>query len=234
MGFFAANLQFLRKQRALPEAALASTLGIPTESLSLLEDGISEPSTDLLLRLSDLFEIPVDRLLRRDLAFLSAKANPENLQFILLDVDGCMTDAGMYYSLSGDQIKKFNSRDGLAIYRLIKRKGIQFGLVSSGHTPEILHARADNLGIQRVYTGTRPKIEVIEEWLAEMELGWEHVLYVGDDMNDLPAILKAGFSACPADATTLVKQHADIVLSRKGGDACIRELLEDVIGFDIS
>ena len=96
-----------------------------------------------------------------------------------------------------------------------------------------MEKRADTLGIQHLYFGTRPKVDVIEEWLAELSLGWEDLAYVGDDLNDLEVIKKVGISACPADATRRVREQADVVLRRDGGSGCVREFLEEVLTFEI-
>jgi YrbI family 3-deoxy-D-manno-octulosonate 8-phosphate phosphatase len=84
-----------------------------------------------------------------------------------------------------------------------------------------------------VYCGTRPKIEVAEEWLAEMGLSLQQMAFIGDDLNDLPLLRKAGFSACPADAASQVKAAVHLVLSRKGGEGCVREFIEEVLGADL-
>lgn len=161
-------------------------------------------------------------------------ADRSKIKLILLDVDGTLTDGGMYYTADGNEFKKFHVKDGLAISRLIRRQGLEFGLLSSGTTPAILHARATKMHIQRVYAGTLPKLTVASRWLEELALDFSQLLYVGDDLNDLPLMLKAGFSACPADACKEVKAVADWVLTLKGGEGCIRELLDEVLQYDLS
>lgn len=157
----------------------------------------------------------------------------DQIKLILLDVDGTLTDGGVYYAESGEEMKKFNVKDGLAIHRMISRYNMTFGLISSGTTPHILARRAEKLGIQRTYSGPEPKIHIVSQWLEELGLDFSAVVYAGDDLNDLAVIRKAGFSACPADAADQVKKAVNKVLHTSGGQGCIRELLEEVLGFDL-
>lgn len=198
----------------------------------LYKEGVRDPSPQALLEISDLAGLSVDQLLRKNLRHIEAKKK-DLPKLILLDVDGTLSDGGMYYTENGDQMKKFNVKDGFIIYRLVKRQNVQFGLISSGSAGNIMKHRADTLGIQHLYYGTRPKVDVIEEWLGELSLGWEDLAYVGDDLNDLEVIKKVGISACPADATLRVREQADVVLRRDGGNGCVREFLEEVLTFEI-
>ncbi|MEO1450131.1 MAG: HAD family hydrolase, partial [Bacteroidota bacterium] len=204
MSHFAKNLRFLRQQQDVPLSELALQLNLWENTLTNLERGREEPGIETLLKLSDRFGLPVDHLLRRDLDLDQQRARKRKIKLILLDVDGTLTDGGMYYNERGEQSKRFNVKDGLIIHRLITRQNLRFGLISGGSTEPILRARADALGIDRVYTGRRPKVAVIQEWLAELNLKWEQIAYVGDDLNDLPPLRKAGLSACPADAADAV------------------------------
>jgi len=81
------------------------------------------------------------------------------------------------------------------------------------------------------YAGKRSKVKVAEAWMGELSIGWKQVAFVGDDLSDLEIMKKVGFSACPADAARDVKAAAHHVLQKKGGDGCIRELIEDVLGY---
>jgi len=90
----------------------------------------------------------------------------------------------------------------------------------------MVKARAELLGIQRCYVGRDPKIQILEGYCKEMGIGLENVALVGDDINDLEMIRKIGFSACPSDAVNAVKTQVDIVLSRKGGEGCVREFID--------
>lgn len=150
----------------------------------------------------------------------------QNITFLVLDVDGVMTDGGMYYTESGDQFKKFNTKDGMAV-KIVLEKGINVAFLSSGNTKHIIQNRAKTLGVERVYVGLRPKIEVLKEWCAELNITMENVAYVGDDINDLEIFDAVAFSGCPADAVEAVKLKANVILTRNGGDACVREFVDE-------
>lgn len=149
-----------------------------------------------------------------------------NIKFLVLDVDGVMTDGGMYYTESGDQFKKFNTKDGMAI-KIALQKGLEVAFLSSGNTEHIVQNRAKTLGVERVYVGSRPKLQVLNDWCRELEITTENVAYIGDDINDLDVMDAVGFSGCPADAVEAVKLKVNVVLTRKGGDACVREFVDE-------
>jgi len=151
-----------------------------------------------------------------------------NIRLLILDVDGTLTDGGIYIMEDGSQFKKFNSRDGMGI-RLLQKAGIEVGIISNGKTTSMVQARADMLGMTRVYVGEAKKMDVLEAWMTEMGIGLDQVGMVGDDINDLPVMEKAGLSACPADAVKAVKEKADIVLQLKGGEGCVRELIDNYL-----
>lgn len=150
----------------------------------------------------------------------------QNIKFLVLDVDGVMTDGGMYYTEGGDQFKKFNTKDGMAI-KVVLSKGYHVAFLSSGSQETIVKNRAETLGVKRVYVGTKEKLEVLKEWCSELNLELENVAYVGDDINDLQVIEAVGFSGCPADAVEAVKLKVNVILTRKGGDACVREFVDE-------
>lgn len=234
MSHFAQNLRFIRQQRQLAEADFALSLDLWEDTLKRYERGKAEPDLDTLLRIADSLDLPLDHLLRRDLALERQRIANRKVRLILLDVDGTLTDGRMYYSESGDQFKAFHTKDGLIIHRLIKRQGMQFGFVSSGSTEALMRRRAETLGVQHLYAGTRPKVQVIEAWCEQMSLRFEQVAFVGDDLNDVPLLRRVGVSACPADAVLPVKNAAQVILTRRGGEGCIREFLEEVLGYDVS
>lgn len=149
-----------------------------------------------------------------------------NIKFLVLDVDGVMTDGGMYYTERGDQFKKFNTKDGMAI-KILLNKGLQVAFLSSGSTEHIIQNRAKTLGVGRVYVGPRPKIEVLKEWCAELQITLENVAYLGDDVNDLEVMQQVAFAGCPADAVEPIKLEANVILTRNGGDACVREFVDE-------
>ncbi len=149
----------------------------------------------------------------------------EKIKLLILDVDGVMTDGGMYFTENGDQIKKYNTKDGMAILYLTKNE-FQVAIISSGFKSEMVKTRADLLGIQRCYVGRDPKIEVLNKYCEELNITLENVAIIGDDVNDMEIIKKVGFSASPSDAVNTVKSQVDVVLNKKGGDGCVREFID--------
>ena len=144
---------------------------------------------------------------------------------LIVDVDGVMTDGGMYWSEQGDQIKKFNTKDGLGLMELTK-KSFPVGIISSGFTQVMIQKRAELLGITHCYVGQKPKLEVLETWCKEWGITLENVAVIGDDKNDLPMMKSVGLAVCPADAVNEVKSISDIVLEKKGGDGCVRAFID--------
>lgn len=150
------------------------------------------------------------------------------VKLLILDVDGVMTDAGMFFTESGDQFKKYNAKDGMAIMALTKAN-FQVGIISSGFKQEMVKARADLLKVQHIYVGRDPKMLILSDWCAKLGLSLEEVAIIGDDINDLEVMQNVGFSACPADAVPKVKRQVDLVLQTKGGHGCVREFIDNYL-----
>jgi YrbI family 3-deoxy-D-manno-octulosonate 8-phosphate phosphatase len=160
------------------------------------------------------------------------KPFPSDIKLLILDVDGVMTDAGMYYSENGDMMKKFNAKDGMGILQLTKT-GFQVGIISSGFKGELVKKRADTLKIQHFYLGREHKLDILKQWCEKLNISLAQVAMIGDDVNDLEVMQAIGFSACPADATTKILEQVDCILSKKGGEGCVREFIEDVMGVEV-
>jgi len=156
---------------------------------------------------------------------LNLKQKASRIRLLVLDVDGTLTDGGVYIDSNGIQSKKFNIKDGMGITQL-REKGIHIGIISHSRSKSILDERARMLGIDLMYSGKEPKLQVLDRWLKDLELTYEQVAYIGDDINDLEVIHKAGLSACPHDAHFSVVKEVDIVLQRNGGEGCVRELID--------
>lgn len=149
-----------------------------------------------------------------------------NIKFLALDVDGVLTDGGIYVTENGDLSKKFNVKDGVGIKQALKA-GITVGFISAASRSEKLtHARAQMLGVQFAYSGTEEKVLVLNQWLAKLKIKTSEVAFIGDDVNDLKIIAEVGFSACPADAVDKIKKAVSVVLEKKGGEGCVREFIE--------
>ena len=156
------------------------------------------------------------------------KKKAKNIKLLVLDVDGVLTDGGMYFTENGDQIKKFNTKDGLGIMRL-QQNNVQVAFLSSGFTHSMVQKRAEMLGVSLCYVGQDKKLEVLSNWCSELAIDLNQVAYLGDDVNDLECIRKVGFSACPVNAVNAVKTEVDIILSNKGGDGCVRNFIDNYL-----
>ena len=156
------------------------------------------------------------------------KQKLKKLKLLILDVDGVMTDAGMFFSENGDQIKKYNAKDGMAIMAL-KDLGVDVGIISSGFKLEMVKARAELLKIEHLYVGRDPKIDVLNAWCKKLSIDLSEVGIIGDDINDMQVMKSVGFSAAPADAVPVVKEQVDLVLQTKGGRGCVREFIDNYL-----
>lgn len=151
------------------------------------------------------------------------------LKMLILDVDGVLTDGGMYVSEKGDQMKRYHTQDGLALLELGKTKKLELGIISSGFTEHMVQDRAALLGIEHVYVGREAKLDVLTNWCKTLGIALNEVAIIGDDLNDLPVMQAVGLAVCPSSAVAKVKSAADIILSRKGGDACVREFIDNYL-----
>lgn len=149
----------------------------------------------------------------------------EKIKFIFLDVDGVMTEGGMFYTEKGDEFKRFDTKDGMAIKKA-QEVGIQFGIISSGYRAEIINHRAAMFGIEHVYVGRDKKELIAEAWLKNAGLDWNQCGYIGDDVNDKEMMQRVAISAAPANAVQTIKQTASFVLQQNGGHACVREFIQ--------
>ena len=143
----------------------------------------------------------------------------------IFDIDGVLTDAGMYYTEEGDEFKKFNAKDGLAI-RQVKQRGINTGIISHGYNSKIVSRRAERLHIELVEVSQTPKLQTLNKWCGELNISPMNVCFIGDDINDEDILRAVGFSACPGDAVNDVKNMVHVVLNKKGGEGCVRELID--------
>jgi YrbI family 3-deoxy-D-manno-octulosonate 8-phosphate phosphatase len=109
---------------------------------------------------------------------------------------------------------------------VVKNGPVQLGIISSGFTEHMVQDRASLLGIDRVYVGRDAKLDVLNEWCLELGISLNEVGIIGDDVNDLPVMKAVGLAVCPSSAVNSVKSECHIILSRKGGDACVREFID--------
>lgn len=215
MSLYAANLSFLLRKNNLEAGKISAELGIKD---------LARPMPDDIPHIASHFSVTTDLLLKIDLELREEQRNKE-IKLVIFDIDGVMTDGGMYLTESGDEFKKFNAKDGLAIRRL-KKRGIITGIISHGFNTKLIAARAERLFIEHVEVSSIPKLETLNKWCQALKISPANVCYIGDDINDEEIIKAAGFSACPADAVDDVKNWVNIVLTKKGGEGAVRELID--------
>jgi len=154
-------------------------------------------------------------------------ARARKVRLLVMDVDGVLTDGRMMLSEHGDELKAFNTHDGLAI-ALAKRAGIKTAMVTGESSP-IAKARGAKLGVDSVVLGARRKGEVVQALLAEHNVPAEAAAYIGDDLIDIPAMQIVGLAVAVADAPAAVKAAAHHVTRTPGGHGAVRELVELVL-----
>jgi 3-deoxy-D-manno-octulosonate 8-phosphate phosphatase (KDO 8-P phosphatase) len=151
------------------------------------------------------------------------------IRWLVIDVDGVLTDGRIYYDAEGEALKAFDVKDGFAIVRA-RREGLGVALLS-GRESKATARRARELEIDRVLLGHRDKTAVFEALLAEMELDAAEVAAIGDDVPDLGILERAGLSFAPADAVAEVRAACRVVLSAPGGRGAVREMVERLLAW---
>lgn len=145
----------------------------------------------------------------------------------VLDVDGVLTDGSVVVMENGDQVRIMNIKDGYALQLAVK-VGYTVAIISGGRSVGV-KARLAGLGIQHIYMGSGEKLPVFQQFLQDSGLKSEEVIYIGDDMPDIPVMQAAGISIAPADAAKDVVKIASWVSSLHGGKGCVREVIEMVM-----
>lgn len=169
--------------------------------------------------------VTIETLMKKHEASVDS-AIPE-IKMFLSDCDGCLTDGGMYYSEKGDELKKFNTRDGMG-FSFLRERGIITGVVT-GEDVDLNRRRAEKLKLDIIEMGCKNKLQAILKICNDYNIALENVCYVGDDTNDIEAIQAVGYGCCPADAVPEVKSVAQYITRTKGGDGVIREIVDKIM-----
>ncbi len=149
------------------------------------------------------------------------------IKLIVLDVDGCLTNGSIHYTVNGDEIKSFNVKDGLAIaswIRMGKKAAIITGRVSS-----IVTRRAKELNITHLYQNVKNKKEKLLEISKIENIPLDEIAVIGDDLNDYGMLKEAGLSFTPSDGSNYIKNIVNVVLNKKGGEGAVREMIEYIL-----
>lgn len=146
------------------------------------------------------------------------------IRLVAFDVDGVMTDGGLYFSDSGEEFKRFNSLDGHGL-KMLKASGVETAIIT-GRTSRCVTARAQNLGITHVYQGVEHKLEAMVTLLKKLGLSRDAAAYMGDDVVDLTVMRHVGLSISVPESPQLVREHSNYVTRRSGGHGAVREACE--------
>ena len=155
------------------------------------------------------------------------RPNKKKIKLFLCDVDGTLTDGGMYYTETGDELKKFNTRDGMG-FQLLREAGIKTGIITSENTKIVVN-RAKKLKIDYVRQSKRDggKVSAAQDICAELGINLDEVAYIGDDINCYNLLKRVGYAFCPQNAVPQIKKITSIqILSKKGGDGAVREAID--------
>jgi 3-deoxy-D-manno-octulosonate 8-phosphate phosphatase (KDO 8-P phosphatase) len=156
------------------------------------------------------------------------KEKAGRIKLLLTDVDGVLTDNGVYYGEQGEVLKRFSIRDGMGVERLRKCCGIETGIVTGELSPSVAR-RAEKLKITQLHLGIKDKRARLTEILAAGGLDWDELAFIGDDVNDLEVLQMVGLSACPADAMAAVSGIVHYRCAVNGGYGAFREFAEWII-----
>ena len=152
------------------------------------------------------------------------------IKLVLLDVDGTLTDGGIYRGNNGEELKRFNVKDGYAIVNA-RKLGIEFGIIT-GRKSELVEIRSNELKIKYLYQGISEKTVILKEIMQKTGLKKEEIAYMGDDLNDILIMKQSGLTGAPKDAADEVIQIADFVSEKNGGSGAVREFVEYILKKD--
>ena len=152
-----------------------------------------------------------------------------DVKVVITDVDGVLTDGGMYYSTNGEMLKKFNTRDGMGV-EILRNNKIPV-IIMTRENSKIVISRAKKLLIDDVNVGIKKKEMLLSKICKKYQINKENVAYIGDDINDLEILKQVGFSASPSDGITIVKKESDYLCKSKGGEGVLREVADLIISY---
>lgn len=169
----------------------------------------------------------VEGLLKKKAGMGSDVKTIKRIKCVLTDSDGVLTDGGMYYSENGDELKKFNTKDGMG-FKLLKEAGIITGIIT-GENIELVRRRAEKMKVDEVYLGIQDKMKILNEICSKYDLNYEEIAYIGDDINDLEVIKTVGLGCTVHDGMKCVKDIANVITKAKGGEGAVREIVEMIL-----
>ena len=151
----------------------------------------------------------------------------KKIKLILTDVDGVLTDGCMYYSSKGEELKKFHTRDGMAV-ELLLQKNIKT-IIITREKSKIVISRAKKINVFKVYSGIKQKDKILNQICTKFKVAPNEIVFIGDDINDEKIMKLVGLSFAPSDATQTIKNIADIITNAKGGQGVLREVTDKIL-----
>lgn len=154
----------------------------------------------------------------------------KRIKIVLTDVDGVLTDGGMYYTEKGDIMKKFHTRDGMGV-TLMRKCNIPTIVITKEKTP-MVKQWSKRMKIEKLYDGIIQKEKILKKICQKYDVNSDEVLFIGDDVNDVELLKKVGLSVCPNDAMEYVKKKCDYVCNVKSGEGVLREIADIIISLN--
>lgn len=158
---------------------------------------------------------------------INFKDKLQKINTFILDVDGVLTDGGLYILPSGEFMRKMNAKDGYAL-KLALIKGYNIAIITGGKENNIKE-RLGKLGVNNIYLNAHNKLPILEDYLSNNNIDIKNTLYMGDDIPDMECMKKVGISCCPNNAVTEIKNIADYISPLNGGLGCVRDIIEQVL-----
>lgn len=158
---------------------------------------------------------------------MDSEIRGQKIKLIVLDVDGVLTSGQLIFGTQGELMKKFHAQDGLGI-ALAHNAGLKTAIIT-GRKSQMVQLRSAELNIADVYQGKQSKVEALHELMAKYDLTLNQIAYVGDDLNDLPVMIRVGLPCAVANAAPEVKEHALLVTKQSGGNGAVREVMEYIL-----
>ncbi len=158
---------------------------------------------------------------------MSYKKKLSQITTFIFDVDGVLTDGSVILESSGEMVRTMHTKDGYALQHAVK-KGYHIVIISGGSSV-MVKKRLEGLGIEHIYLGEDHKLPVLNEHLQKHNISINQVLYMGDDIPDLPCLKVVGVSSCPKDASVEVREVCDYISHINGGKGCVRDVLEQTL-----
>tara|TARA_B110000467_G_C18318486_1_gene483342 strand:- start:1779 stop:2282 length:504 start_codon:yes stop_codon:yes gene_type:complete len=152
-----------------------------------------------------------------------------DVKVVITDVDGVLTDGGMFYSTNGEMLKKFNTRDGMGV-EILRNNNIPV-IIMTRENSKIVISRAKKLLITDVNVGIKKKEMLLPKICKKYQINKENIAYIGDDINDLEILREVGFSASPSDGITIIKKESDYICKARGGEGVLREVADLIISY---